>query len=207
MPPDAAREFVFTAADDDVFHHWYLPEVERGTGAVTTQWLSFRFRLHRMVRHSPGSHFAVVLRARLGFDPDGRPASISGRGMTLGDTSLAVPPVEGGGRRTVGFGGARGAQIESFWPGGNFLFASTGVLPQGLCDEVWYRVQLHVNDARWIAFELGQDGHAPVRACTRDAATHPVIAGAQGALIALGRGPHESGDWSAEFRDIACGWF
>jgi hypothetical protein len=199
-------EFRFDSSHDAASRYWYLPDVSRPAGA-STQWLAFRFRLNGMVAHSPGSHFAVALRARLGFDPTGRAISISGRGLTLGDTSLAIPAIDNPHAQRPGFGGARGAQIESFWPGGNFLYAETAVFPDGLRDDVWYRLSLHVNDARWIAFELAQGDDEPLRACVGDAVQHPVIADACGALIGLGRAANETGEWSAEFRDINCGWF
>lgn len=187
--------FEFGSTHDESRHYWYLPESVRRPGA-TTQWLAFRVRFHDFARHSPASHFAVALRARLGFDAAGVPRSISGRGLTLGDTSLAHNA-----SGDPAFGGARGAQVESFWPGGNFLFRATA-LDAPLEDGRWYSVELHVNDERWTAFTL--DG---VTRCVQDRAAHPVIADASGALIALGRGPHESGPWQAEFRDLATGWF
>lgn len=199
-------DFVFASRDEAASHYWHLPEVTRPAHA-NTQWLAFRFRLDGMAAHSPASHFAVVLRARLGFDASLRPATISGRGLTLGDTSLAQPAPGNRYAMQPGFGGARGAQIESFWPGGNFLYRDSGVFAQGLRDHVWYRVQLHVNDARWIAVDIASEDDLPQRACVQDRAEHPVAVGATGALIALGRGPRDSGEWSAQFRDIACGWF
>ena len=199
-------DFVFDSSQDAAQHYWYLRELERPAGA-TTQWLAFRFRLHGMGAHSPGSHFAVALRARLGFDAQARPISISGRGCTLGDTSLAQPAAGNAYASEPGFGGARGAQIESFWPGGNFLFRDSSLLPDGLRDGQWYAVRLHVNDARWIALEIESDSGSTVRACVQDRIEHPVEADASGVLIGLGRGLDESGSWSAEFREIACGWF
>jgi hypothetical protein len=187
--------FDFCSSDDESSHYWHLAETPRPRGA-TTQWLALRARFHDFVRHSPASHFAVALRARLGFDATGVPRSISGRGLTLGDTSLAHN-ITG----DAAFGGARAAQVESFWPGGNFLYRETAV-DMPLEDGRWYAVELHVNDERWVAFTL--DG---VTRCVQDRATHPVIAEANGALIALGRGPKESGPWRVEFRDIATGWF
>ena len=188
-------EFEFHSSQDESRHYWYLPAVPRPEGA-TTQWLAFRVRFEDFARHSPASHFAIVLRARLGFDADGIARTISGRGMTLGDTSLAQSP--GGDPE---FGGARAAQVESFWPGGNFLFRETAVEEQ-LLDDEWHAVQLHVNDARWVALTL--DGRTR---CVQDRAAHPVLADATGALIALGRGPRETGPWRAQFRELATGWF
>jgi len=45
-------------------------------------------------------------------------------------------------------------------------------------------------------------GAEPERACLQDRVEHPMIVAV---LIGLGRGPHETGDWSAEFRDITNG--
>src|SRR5688572_13398559 len=87
----AKMDFDFRSTDDEARHYWYLPCTERPPLA-TTQWLAFRVRFHDFVRHSPASHFAVALRARLGFDEAGVPRTISGRGLTLGDTSLAHDP-------------------------------------------------------------------------------------------------------------------
>ena len=188
-------DFEFLSTHDESRHYWHVPASERPAGA-STQWLAFRMRLHGFVAHSPASHFAIVLRARLGVDATGIANSISGRGMTLGDTSLARAAVD-----DPAFGGARGAQVESFWPGGNFLYRETAFAEQ-LVDDRWYAVELHVNDERWVACTL--DG---VTRCVRDRASHPVIADATGALIALGRGPAESGPWRAEFRELATGWF
>lgn len=199
-------DFQFESRHDAAQHYWYLPDVPRPEGA-TTQWLALRFRFEALWEHTPESHFALVLRARLGFDANQRPVSISGRGATLGDTSLAQPAAHNPFHLQPGFGGARGAQIESFWPGGNFLFRESGLCPAGLRDGVWYRLHLHVNDARWIALDIAADGDGWERACVQDRIEHPVEADATGALIALGRGPKESGRWHAEFRDIACGWF
>ena len=188
-------DFDFRSTQDESAHYWYLADTVRPIGAAT-QWLAFRVRFIDFARHSPASHFAIALRARLGFDDAGVPRTISGRGMTLGDTSLAHDP-----HGDPAFGGARGAQVESFWPGGNFLFRETAIdVP--LQDDRWYTVELHVNDGRWVALTL--DG---VTRCVQDRTAHPVIADATGALIALGRGPHESGPWHAQFRDLATGWF
>lgn len=186
--------FLFASGQDEALHYWYLPETRRAPGA-TTQWLSFRVRFEGFARHSPASHFAVVLRARLGFDAAGVPCSISGRGMTLGDTSLAHNAAG-----DAAFGGARGAQVESFWPGGNFLFRQAAI-DAPLRDGHGYAIRLAVDDARRVEFEI--DGQ--VRAVV-DRAAHPVIGDATGALIALGRGPAETGDWCARFEDLATGW-
>jgi hypothetical protein len=188
-------DFDFHSSQDESRHYWYLPEVPRPAGA-TTQWLAFRACFEGLVAHSPASHFAIVLRARLGFDAAGTPRTISGRGMTLGDTSLAHSPAG-----DPAFGGARGAQVESFWPGGNFLYRETAFEEQ-LRDGRWYAVELHANDERWVACTL--DG---VTRCVQDRPGHPVDGHATGALIALGRGPQETGAWRARFRDLATGWF
>ncbi len=189
------------------FHHY---DCERPAQS-NTQWLSFRFVSNGLFTHSPFSHLAVVLRARLGLDQAGRPCSISGRGMTLGDTSSAVTPETISGDQRKAFGGARGMQIESFWPGGNFLWRSTGRFPDGLCDGIQYRVQLHANDQRWIAYavETIRDGRVIElgRAEVQDSAVHPVVPEATGLLIALGRDLRETGPWQVEFEDIAWGWF
>lgn len=190
----ASGPFLFRSRDDAARHYWYVAGTDRPPGA-TTQWLSFRVRFHDFVRHSPASHFAVVLRARLGFDADGVPRTISGRGMTLGDTSLAHNA-----SGDAAFGGARGAQVESFWPGGNFLFRETAI-DEPLRDDRWYAVRLAVADDRRVAFVLDAG-----RREVQDRASHPVIDDATGALIALGRGPGETGAWHAEFADLATGW-
>lgn len=191
--------FRFRAGDDAARHYWYLPETARPASAHC-QWLRFRFRPEGFVRHSPASHFAIVLRARLGFDASGAPVSISGRGITLGDTSqaqaahpLAFDPA---------FGGARGAQIESFWPGGNFLYRDAALLPEGLQDGREYAVQVEVDDARRIELRIDEGDAISVI----DLAAHPVLADATGVLIALGRGPERGGEWQATFHGIATGW-
>jgi hypothetical protein len=196
---DPEAGFRFRAGDDAARHYWYLPETSRPASA-RCQWLRFRFRPDDFARHSPASHFAIVLRARLGFDGSGTPVSISGRGITLGDTSQAQPahPLA----FDPAFGGARGAQIESFWPGGNFLYHEAALLPQGLQDGIEYTVRIEVDDARRI--ELRIDDAPPVAVVDR--AAHPVIEGATGVLIALGRGAEQGEDWQASFRDIASGW-
>lgn len=180
--------------------------VRPATAAV--QWLAFRFRSDGLLTHSPGSHFAVVLRARVGRDAAGEPASLSGRGMTLGDTSAAYPPPGHPLSDRPGFGGARGAGVESFWPGGNFLYRDTAVLPDGLVERCWYAVRLEVDDARWIRFQIAAaDGrHPQAAACVQDRSEHPVLAGATGVLIGLGRDRRETGPWSVELRDIRFGW-
>ncbi len=201
-------------SDDDVAQvYFHRPDVLRPP-AATTQWLAFRMESDGLFAHSPASHFAVVLRARLGFDDAGRAVSISGRGLTLGDTSMAQPAADNlHALADPGFGGARGAQVESFWPGGNFLYRDARALDEGLVDGVPYRVELHVSDARWIAFRIADDEgrplHDPERTQVQDRLSHPVAADATGVVIALGRGPREteSGAWRVRFSEIACGWF
>lgn len=193
------------ASDDPPGHYLYLPQTARPPRA-RTQWLAFRLRLHRFVAHTPASHFAIVLRARLGFDAHGNAVSISGRGMTFGDTSQAQPGAGNPHALAAGFGGARGAQVESFWPGGNFLYQDAAVLPTGLEDDVEYAIELRVDDERWIELSVRATGGAPQRARLQDRAEHPVIADATGLLIGIGRGPVESGAWRAELRDIETGW-
>ncbi len=207
--PAVSDSFTFESDHDSAQRYWYLPSTVRPPQA-STQWLAFRFRLDGMQRHSFESHFAVVLRARLGFDERGTPVSISGRGITLGNTSLAQPPADNPHAHAPGFGGALGTQVESFWPGGNFLYRDAALLPEGLRDDQWYRVWLHVNDERWIAFGCDPEGDEPraaLHACVQDRASHPVIGDATGVLIGLGRGPSETGPWRAEFRDLSSGWF
>lgn len=204
----ALPDFTFDARDAAHRHYLHLPHTPRPRVAAT-QWLAFRFRSDGMFAASPGSHFAIVLRARLGIDATGTPSTISGRGITLGDTSLAQPPPGDPLANAPGFGGARGAQVESFWPGGNFLFADAQAAREGLRDGIDYRVVLHVDDARWIAFGLQPDDDTPLvpRIAVQDRAAHPVAADATGLLIVLGRGPEESGPWRVRFHDIATGWF
>lgn len=201
----ASSDFIFDHGDDSASHYWWLPELPRAPGQ-RIQWLAFRVRPGGMATHSPGSHFAIVLRAYMGQDEHGRPLSISGRGMTFGDTSQAYPLPGNVHAQQPGFGGARGCQIESFWQGGNFLYRDSGLLPDGLRDEVWYAVRLEVDDDRHIALTVQPEGGAVQIARVRDREAHPVIEGASGILIGLGRGPEESGPWRAEFRDIGCGW-
>lgn len=198
-------DFIFDHRDDAARHYWWVPEVARGPGQHT-QWLEFRIRPGGMAAHSPASHFAIVLRAHLGRDAEGRPLSISGRGMTFGDTSQAYPLPGNVHALEPGFGGARGCQIESFWQGGNFLYRDSALLPDGLSDELWYTVRLEVDDDRHVSLMVLPDGGAVQAARLRDRAAHPVQEGAGGILIGLGRGPAETGPWRAEFRDIACGW-
>ncbi len=199
-----------TSDDDESACCFHCARTSRVDGA-TTQWLSFRVRSNGLFRHSPGSHFAIVARARLGFDPKGRPSSISGRGLSLGDTSAASGAHCRGFAHHAAFGGARGVQVESFWPGGNFLWRETGRLDDGLRDGVDYHVQLHVSDERWIAYRIeGVVDGATVAAAAaqiRDAAEHPVAADATGIVIALGRGRGETGPWQVEFSAIEYGWF
>jgi hypothetical protein len=203
-------DFEFDSRQNEQEHFWYLPHTPRPAGAHT-QWLSFRFRLERMIEHSPASHFAIVLRARLGLESNARPVSISGRGITLGDTSLATPGDDLAQDKRLKFGGSRGAQIESFWPGGNFLFRDTALQPTGLRDACWYRVHVHVGDRCWIGFgvqpePIGEAEPGDVRG-VRDLVGDSVQDDDSGLLIALGRGPCEAGNWKAEFRQIASGWF
>lgn len=193
------------ASDDPPGHYWYLPQTARPPRAHT-QWLAFRLRLHRFVAHTPASHFAIVLRTQLRFDEGGRAVSISGRGMTFGDTSQAPPAPGNPHALAAGFGGARGAQVESFWPGGNFLYQAAAVLPAGIQDDVDYAIELRVDDARWVELCVSATGGPPQRARILDRAEHPVIADATGVLIGIGRGPAESGAWRAALRDIATGW-
>jgi len=196
------------ASDDDERTTLYeVPETPRPPGPAL-QWLAFRFRSDGLLTHSPGSHFAVVLRARLLRDARGWPMAISGRGMTLGDTSAAMPPPGHPLSDRPGFGGARGAAAESFWPGGNFLYRDTAVLPEGLTERRWYGVELEVDDARRIRFRIRDaDGHAlHPDACVQDSHEHPVAAGATGVLIGLGRDRRETGPWAVELRDIRHGW-
>ena len=176
----------------------------------STQWLHFRFRSEAMQRASPASHFAVVLGAELGRDAAGVPKTISGRGLTWGDTSLARLPACCPGAAAEQFGGARGAQIESFWPGGNFLYREARILDEGLRDDTDYRVHLHVRDDGWIGFWLqGEDG-LPIPQCAasvQDDPGHPVIAQRTGVVIALGRGSESGERWQARFSELAWGWF
>lgn len=198
------------SGDDAASTYFHLAETPPPAGA-STQWLSFRFLARDFFRHSPGSHFAVVLRACLGRDATGRPVSISGRGMTLGDTSQAIAPADNAHALNPGFGGARGAQAESFWPGGNFLWREARLLDDGLRDDVAYRIELHVSEQRWIAFRILDDDGCPLDPRggveVQDAAGHPVDVAATGVLIALGRGGGETGPWQVEFSEIRCGWF
>ncbi|MCK7593137.1 hypothetical protein [Pseudomarimonas salicorniae] len=201
--------FVFRRDHEASRHFFEVPEVARPDGA-TTQWLCFRFRSEGMQAASPASHFAVVLRAELGRDAEGVPRTISGRGLTWGDTSQALRPASFPGAPGDRFGGARGAQIESFWPGGNFLFREARLLDEGLRDEVDYRVHLHVRDDGWCGFWLADDRGQPLpgqSASVRDHPGHPVIAGRSGVVIALGRGAETGADWEAQFEDLAWGWF
>ena len=182
-----------------------MPQTARPPRAHT-QWLAFRLRLHRFVAHTPASHFAIVLRAQLGFDQGGRAVSISGRGMTFGDTSQAQPAAGNPYAQAAGFGGARGAQVESFWPGGNFLYQTAAVLPAGIEDDLDYAIELRVDDERVVELCVTAADGAPQRARIQDRFEHPVVADATGVLIGIGRGPGESGAWRAELRDIATGW-
>ncbi len=202
-------EFRFRSQDEAHHHFLEVPEVPRPAGA-STQWLSFLYRSSGLQRHSPASHFAVVLRAELGRDQNGIPQTISGRGLTLGDTSKAALPASFPGAPAQRFGGARGVQVESFWPGGNFLFREARILDQGLRDDCDYRVHLHVNDDRWIGFWLSDSQGQPraaTQACIQDHPDHPVLPGRSGIVIALGRGEERGGEWEASFREITWGWF
>lgn len=201
--------FRFRRDDDAARHFFEVPEVARPAGC-TTQWLSFRFRSRGMQAASPGSHFAVVLRAELGRDATGVPRTISGRGITLGDTSLAALPAHCPGAPAESFGGARGAQVESFWPGGNFLYRDACILDEGLRDDTDYRLHLHVRDDRWIGFWLVDAAGGVLSGCesaVQDHPGHPVREDRSGVVIALGRGAENGDDWDACFSEIAFGWF
>ncbi|HET6603046.1 MAG TPA: hypothetical protein VFG21_02365 [Xanthomonadaceae bacterium] len=208
MAASTPGHFLIGSEDDPVRCYYLREAVERPAGK-STQWLVARFRTLGMFRHSPGSHFAVALRAELGFDEEGVARTISGRGITLGDTSLASPDPQVPEQASPRFGGARGAQVESFWHGGNFLYRETGVLPDGLRDGTWYHVHVHVHDECWIAFWIDDGDGARIAgpAIVQDDALHPVTPGRTGVVIALGRGADETGPWRAEFRDIGSGWF
>ena len=202
-------EFVFCRDDEASRHFFEVPAVPQPVGA-STQWLCFRFRSRGMQQASPGSHFAIVLRAELGRDEAGIPRTISGRGLTWGDTSQAQLPMRCPGADPARFGGARGAQVESFWPGGNFLYRQARILDQGLRDDTDYRVHLHVRDDGWIGFWLADDDGAPIPDCSvavHDDPRHPVLPQRTGVVIALGRGAETGDDWEARFSDIAWGWF
>lgn len=202
-------EFRFCRDDDASRHFFEVPVVARPAGA-STQWLCFRFRSQGMQQASPASHFAVVLRAELGRDACGVPCSISGRGLTLGDTSQAVLPASCPGADRSRFGGARGAQIESFWPGGNFLYREARVLDEGLRDAFEYRVHLHVRDDGWIGFWLADAAGRPLpghSAAVLDHPGHPVLPDRSGVVIALGRGAESGAAWQACFSELAWGWF
>lgn len=205
---DGAVDFVFRSEDDAASCYFHLSHTPR-PHPDASQSLRFRVRLHQMVAHSPASHFAIALRAHLGFDAEGRPAWMSGRGMTLGDTSGAEPIASNPHAFEPGFGGARGAQIESFWRGGNFLYRDTALFPEGLRDDCWYSVDLKVGAQRVIEAiitDLQRSPNLEQRACVQDRAAHPVPDDDTGVLIALGRGPVETGPWHAEFRDIRVAW-
>lgn len=196
-------EFQFCSADDEARHFFEVAKLPRPPG-VRAQWLSFRFRSFDLQRHSPASHFAIVLRCELGRDANGRPISISGRGMTWGDTSLAQAPADNPYAQRGDFGGARGAQCEAFWPGGNFLHRQARLFDDGLHDQREYRIHLQVDDDGRICIRDLDDPGRVAEAV--DPLDHPVLPERTGVLIALARGPNESGRWSAQFDDIAFGW-
>lgn len=201
-------DFVISSDDDELRHRLYLPRTQR-PGVSATQWLAFRFRSQGLLTHSPGSHFAVVLRARIEHDADGIARSLSGRGMTVGDTAQAQPPSHP--LPDAPFGGSPAMQVEVFWPGGNYLYRDTAVLCEGLQEEHWYHVQLHVNDARWVAFCVrdaqGLLLHPHPGPCVHDRAGPAERPDGTGVMIGLGRDRRETGPWRAEFRDVRHGWF
>ena len=80
------------------------------------------------------------------------------------------------------------------------------VLPGGLQDGCWYAIDLSVDDQRQVEFTVTPEGSPPQRARVQDRAGHPVVAGATGVLVGLGRGGGETGAWRAELRELACGW-
>jgi hypothetical protein len=208
-PLQPPQDFDFASVDDAASHYFHLPETPRPSGSAT-QWLTFLFRSRGMFRCSHASHFAVVLRAQLGYDKAGVPRRIHGGGITLGDTSLAWPAPDSIAIGDPAYGGARGAQIESFRGADNFLFAASGSFPDGLCDDTWYRVGVHANDAGYIAYwidPLIRASGDPQMQCVFDPDRDETSRTATGILIALGRGPHETGPWTAQFRDIRWGWF
>lgn len=200
-------EFLIGSGDDERRHMFHLEATTRPPGAQA-QWLSFRFRSLGLVSRSPGSHFAIVLHCAVGRDHQGLPTSLSGRGMTLGDTSEAHCPQGDPRHGDASFGGSRGMQVESFWPGGNFLYRATALFDDGLAEDAWYEVRLATDEARRVVLcARGPGDAAPRRVEVVDRAAHPVVPGATGVLIGLGRDrSRESGDWRAEFRDIAHGW-
>lgn len=201
-------DFRFCRDDEASRHFFEVPEVPRPAGA-RVQWLCFRFRSRGMQLASPASHFAVVLRAELGRDANGRPCSISGRGLTLGDTSQAALPGRCPGAAPARFGGARGLQVESFWPGGNFLYRDARLLDEGLRDDTDYRIHLHVRDDRWVGFWLADAAGRclpGMSAAVQDDPRHPVTPERSGVVIALGRGAESGADWEARFSEISWGW-
>jgi hypothetical protein len=201
-------EFRFCRDDQASRHFFEVPVVARPAG-VETQWLCFCFRSRGMQTASPASHFAVVLRAELGRDAGGQPCSISGRGLTLGDTSQAATPAHCPGAEASRFGGARGLQVESFWPGGNFLYRGARLLDAGLRDDTDYRVHLHVRDDRWVGVWLAAADGEPLpgqHVAVQDHPGHPVLAERSGVIIALGRGAENGAFWEARFSEIAWGW-
>lgn len=204
------RTFRIDSNDEPGSHFFEVPETERPEGA-TTQWLSFRFRCEGLTRHSPGSHFAVILLAHLVRDEAGAPLALSGRGIALGNTIEAfAAPTNLHACGHPDYGGSRGLVLESFWPGGNFLFREACVLDTPLEDGRDYVLHVHARAdgwfAAWVDAEASTCERAGKVACVRDAEAHPVIP-ATGILIALARGANESGPWSVTFDRIGFGWF
>jgi len=205
-----SETFTFRHGDSAERQFFERASVPRPPGA-STQWVSFRFRSEGMQKASPASHFAIVLRACLWRNAEGVPITISGRGITWGNTSEAHPPADNPFAQEPGFGGARGAQVESFWPEGNFLYRQARLLDEGVQDDTDYHVHLHVNDARWVSFWLADASGRPLGdpfvASVQDREAHPVPFQHSGLVIALGRGAEQGEPWSATFDDIRYGWF
>ena len=207
-PQTAIRSFRIDSDDEPTSRFFEVADVARPAGAAT-QWLSFRFRSEGLSRHSPGSHFAVILQARLVRDAHGRPSALSGRGIALGNTIEAFASESNThALGHPGFGGARGMVLESFWPGGNFLYRDAVTLDAPLEDGRDYFVHIHARIDRWFSAWLDEDDKTATSriACVRDSDAHPVIE-ASGILIVLARGGGETGAWSVSFDEIGYGWF
>lgn len=119
-----------------------IPSASQPAG-VGTQAMSFDFYSENYFSQNPSGHIAVMIKGTWAFDnPKTLPneSEVSGRGIILG--SVAAAP--------NGCPSARIAQIESFWATGNALIPDT--CSAQLSDNVWYRVTIHANNNRWIAY-------------------------------------------------------
>lgn len=212
---DAGIERVFHSGEAPGTAFLHVPRTAKPAHA-TTQWMQFRFCSRDFFAHSPGSHFAVGLRGEIGFDGSS-PVSLEGRGITIGHT-CGIPrdprdPRRGGCLEFADLpAGTRPgmSQIESFWPGGNFVYADTCRPRAGYRDGAEYRVTIHAHDSDHVAFWIDDgegsriDPGSEAGASTVDDPVNPVLTGY---WIGLARDDDGSLPWSMLFSRLRTGWF